>query len=75
MRINILKYIADTDYLRQKATDFGEKESVLPYLIMSNHTLDLIKDKVDVFSDRQMLFQENTILINDMLPMGDIDIR
>ena len=79
MRINIARTSVDPVYLLEQAEDYGNREAVMPYLIMNQKTINkLIEacgDQIHVDDDGSYTIEDYRILINPGLHFGDVDIR
>ena len=79
MRINIAKTSVDADYLLEQAEDYGNREAVLPYLIMNQKTINKLMevcgDQIHVDDNGAYTFDDYRLLINPSLGFGDVDIR
>lgn len=79
MRINIARTSVDPDYLMETAEDYGNRESINPYIIMSQKTLNKLMEacgnKIIVSENGSYEIDNYKILINQDLHFGDVDIR
>ena len=79
VRINIARASVDTDYLLKVVEDFSDRESMMPYIIMNQKTINALLetcgDRIIVDDDGGYHFLDYRVLVNPSLHFGDVDIR
>jgi len=79
LRINIARTSVDANYLLEQAEHFGDREALMPYIIMSQKTINVLMevcgDSIKVGDDGGYHLNDYRILINPSLGFGDVDIR
>lgn len=79
MRVNILETVISDKKLEDAASNFESREAMMPYLIMNSRTFNELEKsgspdiKKDNTGDYE--FCGWSILINNNLSFGDVDIR
>ena len=77
MRINITYQTINDELLYNELVKFDGREAMEPYAIMSGKTINALIEKSDVIEigDGAYEFHGYTILKNNKLDFGDVDIR
>lgn len=79
MRINIAKASVDADYLMNETEKYEARQAIMPYLIMSQKTvnklIETVPDRIKVTDRGVYEFDDYMILINANLNFGEVDIR
>lgn len=79
MRINIAKTSVDADYLMNETEKYEARQAIMPYLIMSQKTvnklIETVPDRIKVTDRGVYEFDDYMILINANLNFGEVDIR
>ena len=79
VRINIARTSVDANYLLEAVEDFGDREALMPYIIMNQKTINTLMEtpdnKIVVDDDGGYHFQDYRVLVNPGLHFGDVDLR